>query len=128
MELLAHLSKAIHGRISVLPVAICLVAICTIAICRFTRWVLHALVIGVANGERVNQTNNQIIVGSTRSSWMNFAFLPSLSPSALSPSTPLLSAASPAGSSMLLSLESPMEKESIKPTIKSSLAVPAPLG
>ena len=71
MELLAHLSKAIHGRISVLPVAICLVAICTIAICRFTRWVLHALVIGVANGERVNQTNNQIIVGSTRSSWMN---------------------------------------------------------
>jgi hypothetical protein len=63
MEPLAHLSKAIHGHVSVLPVAICLVAICTVAICRVAPWVLHALVVGVANGERVNQTNNQIIVG-----------------------------------------------------------------
>ena len=64
MELLAHLSKAIQGRVSVLPVAICLVTICTVAICRVARWVLHALVVGVANQERVNQTNNQVIVGS----------------------------------------------------------------
>ncbi len=67
MEPLAHLTKAIHGRVSVLPVAICLVSICAVAIYRFTHWVLHALVIGVANGERVNQTNN----GSTHSSWTN---------------------------------------------------------
>ena len=65
MEPLAHLSKATHGHVSVLPVAICLFAICTIANCRVTRWVLHALVVGVANGERVNQTNNQLIVDST---------------------------------------------------------------
>ncbi len=65
MEPLAHLLKAIHVRVSVLPVAICFVAICTIAICRIARWVLHALVVGVAYGERVNQTNNQLIVGST---------------------------------------------------------------
>jgi hypothetical protein len=64
MEPLAHLSKAIHGHVSVLPVAICLIAICTVAICRVARWVLHALVVGVANRERVNQTNNQLIVGS----------------------------------------------------------------
>ena len=62
MEPLAHLSKAIHGRVSVLPVAICLIAICTVAICRVAHWVLHALVVGVANRERVNQTNNQLIV------------------------------------------------------------------
>ena len=65
MEPLAHLLMAIHGHVSVLPVAICLVAICTVAICRVACWVLHALVVGVANGERVNQTNNQLIVGST---------------------------------------------------------------
>ncbi len=61
MEPLAHLSKAIHGLVSVLRVAICLIAICCIAICRVTisRWVLHALIIGVAN-----QPNNQLIVGS----------------------------------------------------------------
>ena len=63
MELLAHLSKAIHGHVSVLPVAICLITICTVAIRRVTQWVLHALVVGVANGERVNQANNQLIVG-----------------------------------------------------------------
>ena len=64
MEPLAHLSKAIQGHVSVLPVAICLVAICTVAICRVARWILHALVVGVANRERVNQTNNQLVVGS----------------------------------------------------------------
>ena len=64
MEPLAHLSKAIQGHVSVLPVAICLVAICTVAICRVARWILHALVVGVANQERVNQTNNQLVVGS----------------------------------------------------------------
>ncbi len=65
MEPLAHLSKAIHGHVSVLAVAICLAAICTVAICCVARWVLHALVVGVANGERVNETNNQLIVSST---------------------------------------------------------------
>ena len=52
MELLAHLLKAIHGHVSVLPVAICFIAICTVAICRVARWVLYALVVGVTNGER----------------------------------------------------------------------------
>ena len=64
MEPLTHLSKAIHGRVSVLHVAICLIPICTVAICCVAHWVLHALVAGVANGEKVNQTNNQLTVGS----------------------------------------------------------------
>jgi hypothetical protein len=61
MEPLAHLSKASHGLISVLCVAICLVAICCIAICHvaISRWVLHAPVVGAAN-----QPKNQLIVGS----------------------------------------------------------------
>ena len=65
MEPLAHLLNSIHGRMSVLHVIICLVAICPVAVCRVARWVLHALAVGVANGERVNQTNNQLIVSST---------------------------------------------------------------
>ena len=64
MEPLAHLLNSIHGRMSVLHVTICLVAICPVAVCRVARWVLHALAVGVANGERVNQTNNQLVAGS----------------------------------------------------------------
>ncbi len=59
-ELLAHLPEAIHGRLSVLHVAICHVTICRVAICRvaISQWVLHAVVISIANGKRV-QPNNQ---------------------------------------------------------------------
>ena len=64
MEPLAHLPETIHGRLSALHVTICRVAICRIAICRvaISQWVLHAVVISVANGKRV-QPNNQLIVG-----------------------------------------------------------------
>jgi len=64
LEPLAHLPEAIHGRLSALHVAICCIAICRVAICRvaISQWVLHAFVISVANGKRV-QTNNQFIIG-----------------------------------------------------------------
>ncbi len=64
MEPLAHLPEAIHGRLSVLHVAISRVAICRVAICRLaiSQLVLHAVVISVANGKRV-QPNNQLILG-----------------------------------------------------------------
>jgi hypothetical protein len=64
LEPLAHLPEAIHGRLSALHVTICHVAICRVAICcvAISQWVLHAVVISVTNGKRV-QPNNQLIVG-----------------------------------------------------------------
>ena len=38
--------------------------LCTVTICHITRWVLHAFVVRITNGERVNQTSNQLIDGS----------------------------------------------------------------